>query len=321
MSVFGNNNKTKIAITALAISLVLTISATLISIYAYGESLLNIYTDMAQRIAHCAGIIVENNNDLHKYADVVFRYNHNNATDGEVESFVETRDYQNTFRYLNELRQQMDINGIYVGLIDFDVMKERNIEEGYVNYTWEPLEYIIDVFYDEALRLKFGDKGRLIPKYRDAILECCERMKILEGTVVASGNFGTNITSILPIFKNADYALIVGVEIPMSLLEKNKGVYSALITFAMGVVFFIILMLMLIIILITMVNPATTAINKPWTPPAGLSWTYRYTEPVRRTSSKDEEIRRLEDFHGLNDTYDPDEEDLSADEEITKYDD
>ena len=295
------NNKTKPLIITLSISLVLTIAAAIISIYAYGESLLNVYTQMAKRIANYAATIVQSNEHIRDYAVLTYEYNHGNATEEEIQTVIDSPEYQQTMCMLNNLRQQMYINGIYVGAVDLDLMKvdDETAKRGYETREWRPLCYIFDVFYDESMRFSFGESSRFMPQYRAIILEACQRLDIINSQIVSSGDFGRNITSILPLYKNADIALCVGIEIPMSLVESNQSVYSAAIMTAMGIVFVIILLLVMIIITVAMLNPVTTATTqKPWTPSTTPSWTYSYKlsgETPRQT-----EIKRLEEMHGLN---------------------
>ncbi len=136
-------------------------------------------------------------------------------------------------RYL-ELQQQMDRLRGYMGANDI-YLAQLDVQELYDFYleqlekgmpadisNWNPMTYIMDSYVEPY---RFGDMGGMNPEYIEEAVALARSGGRSDSYFISRSAYGYNTSAILPIVLDGETAAVIGVEIPMSTLQKALGDY------------------------------------------------------------------------------------------------
>ncbi len=185
--------------------------------------------------------------ELSKYSRYAYAYNHGEASEGELKIVTEEYRYKEMLENLYKLRKSVEANDVFVIVLDVEVMDNYS-PESFKNDTWKPIYYIADVYEDESLNYKLGDKGAILPEFRLKVMESYVSGEAYDGFFISQSPFGYNLTAMLPVVENGKSVAFVCVEIPMKTLETNKALFTERVSISSSVI--VILMVLIIILFV-----------------------------------------------------------------------
>ncbi len=211
-----------------------------VGIRTYSASITARYNDMAYQIAETAkGYFT--GEELARYADLTYRYNRGEATDGEVREVTESARYQEILRQIRSLRDSMGANDIFVFVFDVEVLKNYSKEAEEAG-TWHPLYYIADSY--PAGEQQFGESSTIFEEYIEDSIKACETGVHADNYFISEGEYGYNTSAMYPVVQDGETVAFIGVEIPMSTLQGSIWQYlvkvlavGSIVTLALLLVF------------------------------------------------------------------------------------
>lgn len=243
----------KFIIGLIVVGISIMTASVLVGRNTYWNSIKKQYNTEVYQIAATAESYVTDE-DWKRYADVVYRYSHGEATDEEIEEIVQSDTYKKTKEQLDALRESMNANDIFLFVFDMDILKNFD-QTAYENKEWKPICYISDSYKDMNLQFAMGDTGSMSAQYREECIRVCESGNISNSYFVSKSDFGYNISAMYPVVIDGTTVACVGAEIPMTTLESEVQTY-VIRTIAVGSIVTIILLLIAILLLYkTMIRP------------------------------------------------------------------
>ena len=232
----------KLVMVLLMMAVLIHLSTLFIGRNEYDYSIKEYYNMMAYDAAKVArGYFKEG--ELTRYAQYATAYNYGKATEKELGFISQEYRYKEILEYLDKLRESVEANDVFVIALDVDVM-EKYTPQAFEEKTWKPIYYIADVYQDEELNYKLGDKGAILPEFRYNVLESYTKGEVYDGFFISESPFGYNMTAMLPVVENGRSVAFVCVEIPMKTLQTDKDQFARRISIASSVV----------VILMTLIN-------------------------------------------------------------------
>lgn len=162
--------------------------------------------------------------EIEGYLAMAEGYSKGTVTQEQVEKIKASENYQRVEALLYSLRERMDANDIFMVYIDHDIYASYDAENA---ENWLPLTYIFDCYMDEDLKFEFGYQGRFNPDFVESVSEIFATKERVDNYFISESEFGYNTSAIHPLVVNGEVKGIIGVEIPMSTLEKTLNNYIA----------------------------------------------------------------------------------------------
>ncbi len=236
--------------------LLVTATAIIIGIRAYRDSITAHYNNMAYRTAETAKSYFTEE-EMRYYADLVSRYNHGENVADEIAAVTGSERYREIWTYVDELRESMGANDIFVCFFDLDILNGYT-EELNTAGQWNPIYYIMDSYYEPSLQFAMGNCGTFFPEYRTDLAYAFETGNIPERKLISDYQFGYILTAGYPVVYNGEVIALIAVEIPMSTLKSDISDYVVKVLIGAGIVTALMLLIGITFIVKTMINPIGT---------------------------------------------------------------
>ncbi len=236
--------------------LLITATAIIIGIRAYRYSITSHYNNMAYHTAEAAKSYFAEE-ELRYYASLVNRYNHGENVADEISAVTDSERYREIWTYVDELRESMGANDIFVCFFDLDILNGYT-EELNAAGQWNPIYYIVDSYYEPSLQFAMGDCGTLFPEYRTDLAYAFETGNIPERKLISNYQFGYILTAGYPVVYDGEVVALIAVEIPMSTLRSDISDYVVKVLIGAGIVTALMLLIGITFIVKTIIKPIGT---------------------------------------------------------------
>ncbi|MBO7531369.1 MAG: hypothetical protein J6T50_06140, partial [Lachnospiraceae bacterium] len=143
-----------------------TAGSILVGIKTYRDSIYRHYNDIGYQIAKSVELLFDDMDELEAWGELSYKYNTTGEGKEEIEEIINSEDYQEILGILLDMREGMDVNDIFVGIINLEEL-DVYTPESFANGTWNPICYIFDTYHMEEYRFLLGDKSPILPDYID----------------------------------------------------------------------------------------------------------------------------------------------------------
>lgn len=189
----------------------------------FKQSIEKRYNDFAYDIAKTAeGIFTDE--DINDYASLLQKYQQGEVTQEELDAEMQTERYQNLQKQLDNLRENMGANDVFVYCYDMDQLRNYTEEQDKKN-EWNPMIYIMDSYPQVEEQFNLGEAGSIQPAYIDDAIKVAETGQRSSNYFISKGRFGNNTSAMHPIVIGGKTVAFIGVEIPMTTLRHDLMVY------------------------------------------------------------------------------------------------
>lgn len=262
----AEKNKVKFGLKAKFIAgmtlIVVCVVSTVIAVGAQSNwnSITTNYNNVAYQTARtAAGYFTEE--ELCQFADLVYKYNHGEISEDELEKVVNSQRYKDIWQLVDNLRISMNANDIYVNVFDMDILKNFD-EAQYKAKNWTPIYYIVDSYYKAEEQFPMGAKGAIKKEYREDSIKAVESGKHIDKMIITKGDFGYILTASYPVVYNGKTVATVAVEIPMSTLKHDIQKYVIRVLVISLIIMAILLTLGILYIIRTLIRPIGIVVSE-----------------------------------------------------------
>ena len=238
----------------IGLAVLLVTSAVVVrGIMIYRNSIMKRYNETAYQTAEAVSGYFSPQ-ELQEYVQAAVAYVDGDLSEEQREEITGSARYMELTALLDNMRKSMDANDINICVFDIDVLSHYD-KRAHQEKRWKPLIYVMDSYYDEALRMQLGDNGSIFPEYCGEILKSYESGVHSNDYFVADGQFGYTTTALYPVVLDGQTAAFVAVEIPMATLQADTLHFVARIALSAGVTALLLLLLILWFLIRTMISP------------------------------------------------------------------
>ncbi len=181
-----------------------------VGVNTYRASTYRHYNDVAYQVARSVELLFDKE-ELQAWSDLTLEYNTAEVGDEGIKEVSSSEDYQKYVDTLINLRRGMDVNDIFIGVVNGD-----------------EIYYIIDTDPMEDRRYTLGDKSGIEEYFKEGVLTAWETGIPYHGYLIHETDYGSNITAVYPIVYGGGTIAFIAVESPMRTLESD--VYSYIYT-------------------------------------------------------------------------------------------
>ena len=181
-----------------------------VGVNTYRASTYRHYNDVAYQVARSVELLFDKE-ELQAWSDLTLKYNTAEVGDEGIKEVASSEDYQKYVDTLINLRRGMDVNDIFIGVVNGD-----------------EIYYIIDTDPMEDRRYTLGDKSGIEEYFKEGVLTAWETGIPYHGYLIHETDYGSNITAVYPIVYGGGTIAFIAVESPMRTLESD--VYSYIYT-------------------------------------------------------------------------------------------
>ena len=184
------------------------------------------YNDTAYQVAEMfRGYFKEG--EMERYIRLASRYKEGEIPGEALEREMASGRYLELQQQMDRLRGYMGANDIYLAQIDVQELYDfylEQLEKGMPAdiSNWNPMTYIMDSYVEPY---RFGDMGGMNPEYIEEAVALARSGGRSDSYFISRSAYGYNTSAILPIVLDGETAAVIGVEIPMSTLQKALGDY------------------------------------------------------------------------------------------------
>ena len=201
-----------------------TAGSIIVGIRTYRDSIYRHYNDIGYQIAKSVDLLFDDKEELESWGELSYKYNTTGEGAEEIEEIINSDRYQNLLGILLDMREGMDVNDIFVGIINIEEL-DVYTPESFADGTWNPICYIMDTYPMEEYRFFLGDKSPILPDYIEGARISYRTGIPYDGYYISEGTYGYNITAVYPIVNNGKTIAFVGVETPMRTLQTDVNQY------------------------------------------------------------------------------------------------
>ena len=239
-----------------AVVAVVTAGSIIVGVRTYRSSIHRHYNDIGYQITRTVELLFENE-ELAEWGELAYRYNTTGEGEEEIEEVVSSERYQELLDALLDLRSGMDVNDIFVSVIDLELLDQFN-EEGLYDGSWAPIYYIMDTYPMEEYRFSLGDKSAIHPDFIDITRQVYSTGVPSEGYLISEGTYGYNITAFYPVVSDGRSIAIIGVETPMRTLESDLNQYIFIVLVIVCIIAVVLFILTAFILINVLIKPIKT---------------------------------------------------------------
>ncbi len=228
-----------------------TAGSIIVGVRTYRNSIYRHYNEIGYQIAQSVELLFDYD-ELQEWGELTYKYNTTGEGEEEIAEVIASERFRELEQTLLNLRTGMDVNDIFVGVINLGELTEFTME-GIMDGSWAPIYYIMDTYPMEEYRFTLGDRSPITPDYIEGAGLSYASGVPYDGYFVNEGNYGYNITAVYPIVKDGKTIAFVGVETPMRTLESdlNRYIFIVLVIVCIiSVILFIITAFILVNLLI-----------------------------------------------------------------------
>ncbi|MBR7090575.1 MAG: PP2C family protein-serine/threonine phosphatase [Lachnospiraceae bacterium] len=200
-----------------------TAGSIIVGVRTYRNSIYRHYNDIGYQIAQSVELLFDYE-ELEEWGELTYRFNTTGEGADEIAEITSSERFMELEETLLNLRTGMDVNDIFVGVINLGELSEFTME-GIMDGSWAPIYYIMDTYPMEEYRFSFGDRSPITPDYIEGAGISYASGIPYDGYFVNEGNYGYNITAVYPVVRDGKTIAFVGVETPMRTLESDLNRY------------------------------------------------------------------------------------------------
>lgn len=250
----------RIVILISSVCLIFGVLLVYVSTNLYSRRVVSTYTDFGNKVANVTSKFFPTG-AIEEYSDIAFKYNRAQIDKGKVNAVVNSNKYQNACHQINELRDSLKFNDIFVCVVDVDVLKNydpktTNIDE------WYPLYYILDTHVDDKLRQPFAGKDRFSEKYAEVIRDSINLKQTVDSNFITNGRYGYTITCSKEIFSNEKIVVLVCCEINVESYQKDIMNFVAITSVSIAALMMILVFVSLFLISRYFIRPVVSIANE-----------------------------------------------------------
>lgn len=195
------------------------------------------YNDTAYQIAETLKDYFQEE-ELKQYIKLAAQYKEGAIPKETLLREMEKPRYQEILDQMDRLREHMGANDIYLAQLDVQELYDFYLEQldsqsPLSTEDWNPMTYIMDSY---VTPYQFGDMGGLNPEFISEAVTLARSGERSSSYFISKSAYGYNTSAILPIVFDGQTVAVVGVEIPMSTLQKALGDYVSHAVLGMMVV-------------------------------------------------------------------------------------
>ncbi len=250
----------KFTIGMVCIVLVITITAVVIGIETYWNSITDHYFTVGCQTASAASNYFTEE-EIRSYVDIVVRSSRGEDVSALIEETQNSERYKEIWKYTDDLRKSMGATDIFFCWFDTDVLKNYS-EELNAQKKWNPIYYILDSYHIPEKQFVLGDNGTILKDYAPALAQAFETGTIPTQKMISNYQFGYILTVGIPVVYNGESVAWIAVEIPMSTLQSDIRDYVVKVLIGVGLVMVLVLVVGIWIIIRLMVKPIILVANE-----------------------------------------------------------
>lgn len=153
--------------------------------------------------------------EIEEYIHMAEAYAAGEVTNVDTTVLRHTASYRRHERLIYSLREQMDVNDVFMAYIDQDIVNSYDGNRD----NWQPLTYILDSYVKPDLKFKFGERGNFNPMYIGELQEMFVTGQPVDNYFISSSDFGYNISALYPLTVDGKVKGLICVEVPMKALQ------------------------------------------------------------------------------------------------------
>ena len=245
--------KIKFALGMTLIVVLITLSAILVGAQTYWFATTSHYNTVGFQTARATEGYFEKG-ELKFYGEMLMNYRNGKLSEDELKVIGESERYSELYNLIDKLRVSMEVNDIYIGVIDMDMYNcytEKSMNDG----TWKPMLYIMDSYYVVEEKFNFGDSSKLNPKYREVVSGVYRTGKITDTLLLSKYQEDYTLTAFYPVIEDGNTVAAIGVEIPMKSLNRDISSFVIMVVIIAGALSVILLVIGIMFISRTMIRP------------------------------------------------------------------
>ncbi|MCR4788301.1 MAG: PP2C family protein-serine/threonine phosphatase [Lachnospiraceae bacterium] len=209
--------------------------------YEYYQSIVNLYNEQAYQTAAMASTFFSDE-QLYDWSETAFEVSKMEDPSGEIQKVTEDPEYVEILDHIRDLRDSVDANDIFVFVVDTEVLNNYTVEAHDAG-TWRPMIYLADCYRESEYDFLFGDTGKVAYDYIGLMDKAIKTGEKPTEKIISDGGFGNNISAMYPVVRDGKTVLMVGVEIPMVLLERDLKVFMIVTLIAAAIATAILLLI------------------------------------------------------------------------------
>ncbi len=219
------------------LAVLICIACTSIGYLQYRAYIQKQYNDTAYQIAETFQDYFQEE-ELRRYIGLAAQYKEGAIPRETLLREMENPRYQKLQEQMDRLREHMGANDIYLAQLDVQEVYDYYLEQldsasAVSTADWNPMTYIMDSY---VTPYQFGDMSGLNPEYISEAVALARSGERSDSYFISKSTYGYNTSAIHPIVLDGQTAAVIGVEIPMSTLQKALGEYVSHAVLSMMVV-------------------------------------------------------------------------------------
>lgn len=251
----------KIIIGYILLAVLITVQSLAVGVLTFKDKTIARYNEVAYQMSVETGNLIATE-DLVKYSDLVQGYVAGTVTAETLQAEMDTPEYKEYIKKLDDFRIAMKANDIMVAWMDRNAFVNYNedaIEADESRTDLMPMKFLFDSYYIEDQRFLLGDSWYVKQEYAEMMDRCAASGKdpTEDETIISDGTFGYTITSYHPLTVEGKVAAVVLIEIPMSKLESDITSFVTVLTVLAILLTAVILVICIIVIYRTIIVPIT----------------------------------------------------------------
>lgn len=250
----------RIVVLIVAVCLMFGVLSVYISTNLYSVRLVNNYTDFGSKTANVVSKFFPNGT-IEEYSDIVFKYNRSQIDKGKVSGIINSNKYQNIWNQINELRDSLKFNDIYVCAVDVDVLDSYDPSTNDVS-DCEPLYYIADTHVNDKLRQVFAKKDSFSEKHIQTIKDFIKTGQNPNTYYPENGRYGYTISCVEKVFSNENVVVLVCCEIQVESYQRDIMNFVGITAISVFVLILILVFVVLFVISRRFIKPVVSIANE-----------------------------------------------------------
>nr|MCR5303932.1 hypothetical protein [Lachnospiraceae bacterium] len=230
--------KRKVLTWIIVLGISVTFASVLCGIFIFKHEISEVYNTEGYQIAATTEQFY--GDDMKRYTDVLNRMIKGEDVAAEVEEIRSSERYKEIHDLQETLRRQMEVNDIYVCVVDYDNLLElQGVKENGCLY------YVMDCYYMEEEEFAYGHVDNVNLNKMDIVEETWRTGIRTDSFIMINGKYGYNTTAFYPVLNEEGKTIAaIGVEVPMSTLQTDMAFFMLRVSLVSIIVVILIIWLM-----------------------------------------------------------------------------
>lgn len=250
----------RIVILIVSVCLMFGVLSVYISTNLYSTRLIDNYTDFGNKVANVVSKFFPNGT-IEEYSDIVYKYNRSQIDNSKVSGVINSKKYQYIWHQINELRESLKFNDVYVCVIDLDVLD--SYDSNTTNSSdCKPLYYIADTHVDDKLRQPFAKNDSFSEKYIQSIKESVKTGQKPNTNYPENSIYGYTITCNERVFANENFITLVCCDIKVESYQKDIINFVGITAISVFAMMLILIFVSLFVVSRRFIGPVVSIANE-----------------------------------------------------------